>query len=185
MLEGHACRYCTLPGCHDAQLMGQGRGAACLVLRTLRSAWLFDVGEDSQRQLHHQPIVRPGKIDRIFVSRAGLESLGLPGDPSLVRPLRFLPKTLLIAGLTFEGSDFRCTLYHHLCVFALSSKNDRCHYWKGRICCILSLPPTLTSSEQQYAKMHMCMLQHLGCTRTSLQRLAGPARYDMHSQQLT
>lgn len=42
---------------------------------------MFDAGEDTQRQVHKQPLVRNGKVDRIFITnrRAG-NVLGLPGE---------------------------------------------------------------------------------------------------------
>ncbi|KAK9827696.1 hypothetical protein WJX81_001407 [Elliptochloris bilobata] len=56
------------------------RSAAALALRKNKAIWLFECGEDTQRQLLRQPLVRPGKIDRIFLSRASAECvLGLPG----------------------------------------------------------------------------------------------------------
>lgn len=57
-----------------------GRSAAALALRKNKAIWLFECGEDTQRQLLRQPLVRPGKIDRIFLSRASADCvLGLPG----------------------------------------------------------------------------------------------------------
>ena len=56
------------------------RSAAALALRKNKAIWLFECGEDTQRQLLRQPLVRPGKIDRIFLSRASADCvLGLPG----------------------------------------------------------------------------------------------------------
>jgi len=49
-------------------------------LRKNKGIWLFECGEDTQRQLMSQPLVRPGKVERIFLSRASAECvLGLPG----------------------------------------------------------------------------------------------------------
>lgn len=51
-----------------------------MALRKGKSNWLFDCGEDTQRQLLKQALVRPGKIDRFFVTRAsGDAAFGLPG----------------------------------------------------------------------------------------------------------
>ncbi|KAK9821050.1 hypothetical protein WJX74_006080 [Apatococcus lobatus] len=56
------------------------RGEGCTALRNLRSVWLFDCGEDTQRSLLTHPYLRPGKIDRIFIScRCPQTVLGLPG----------------------------------------------------------------------------------------------------------
>lgn len=56
------------------------RSAPAVALRKGKSNWLFDCGEDTQRQLLKQALVRPGKIDRVFVTRAsGDAAFGLPG----------------------------------------------------------------------------------------------------------
>ncbi|KAK9862524.1 hypothetical protein WJX84_006099 [Apatococcus fuscideae] len=56
------------------------RGEGCTALRTLRSIWLFDCGEDAQRGLLTHPYLRAGKIDRIFISKRSPQTmLGLPG----------------------------------------------------------------------------------------------------------
>ena len=56
------------------------RSGAAVALRKGKSNWLFDCGEDTQRQLLKQALVRPGKIDRFFVTRAsGDSAFGLPG----------------------------------------------------------------------------------------------------------
>ena len=44
-------------------------GASCTALRVQDSYWLFDVGEGTQVQLQRCN-VRPGKIDKIFVTHA-------------------------------------------------------------------------------------------------------------------
>lgn len=51
-----------------------------LAVRTLRGAWLFDVGEDTQRALGRTPLVRAGRLDAAFISGAAAANLGgLPG----------------------------------------------------------------------------------------------------------
>lgn len=60
---------------------GAGRAATCLVMRKLRSNWVFNAGEDAQRQILQAPLVRTSKIDRIFLtSSEAAVSLGLPGE---------------------------------------------------------------------------------------------------------
>lgn len=64
------------------------RSAPAVALRKGKSNWLFDCGEDTQRQLLKQALVRPGKIDRIFVTRAsGDSAFGLPGMRRLIHHL--------------------------------------------------------------------------------------------------
>ncbi len=56
------------------------RSSPAIALRKGKSNFLFDCGEDTQRQLLRQALVRPGKIDRVFITRALAEtSFGLPG----------------------------------------------------------------------------------------------------------
>jgi ribonuclease BN (tRNA processing enzyme) len=56
-----------------------------MVLRKAKSAWLFDAGEDAQRQLLRQALVRTGKLDRIFLTGSSASSvLGLPGMACLI-----------------------------------------------------------------------------------------------------
>ena len=56
------------------------RASPAIALRKGKSNFLFDCGEDTQRQLLRQALVRPGKIDRVFITRAAAEtSFGLPG----------------------------------------------------------------------------------------------------------
>lgn len=58
------------------------RASPAIALRKGKSNFLFDCGEDTQRQLLRQALVRPGKIDRVFITRAAAEtSFGLPGTP--------------------------------------------------------------------------------------------------------
>jgi ribonuclease BN (tRNA processing enzyme) len=53
-----------------------------MALKVAKSTWLFDCGEDSQRQVHRQPLIRHGKVDRIFITnRRANNILGLPGIP--------------------------------------------------------------------------------------------------------
>lgn len=64
----------------DVVLIACARSGAAVALRKGKSNWLFDCGEDTQRQLLKQALVRPGKIDRIFVTRASGDcAFGLPG----------------------------------------------------------------------------------------------------------
>ncbi|CAL8471292.1 g10834 [Coccomyxa elongata] len=64
----------------SAQRPTKNRSAPAVALRKGKSNWLFDCGEDTQRQLLKQALVRPGKIDRFFVTRAsGDAAFGLPG----------------------------------------------------------------------------------------------------------
>ena len=64
------------------------RSSPSIALRKGKSNFLFDCGEDTQRQLLRQALVRPGKIDRIFVTRASAEtSFGLPGLPHIPSPV--------------------------------------------------------------------------------------------------
>ena len=56
------------------------RASPAIALRKGKSNFLFDCGEDTQRQLLRQALVRPGKVDRVFITRASAEtSFGLPG----------------------------------------------------------------------------------------------------------
>eukprot|EP00884_Botryococcus_braunii_P015693 jgi/Botrbrau1/2807/Bobra.0125s0018.1 len=65
------------------------RAASCVVLRKSRSNWLFDAGEDAQRQIMLAPLVRTSKIDRIFLtSSAPFSCLGVPGDAVHDQPMR-------------------------------------------------------------------------------------------------
>lgn len=51
-----------------------------MALKNYKSTWLFDCGEDSQRQVHKQPLIRHGKMDRVFITnRRANNILGLPG----------------------------------------------------------------------------------------------------------
>ena len=53
-----------------------------MALKAHKSTWLFDCGEASQRQVHKQPMIRHGKLDRIFLTnRRANNVLGLPGAP--------------------------------------------------------------------------------------------------------
>lgn len=53
-----------------------------MAMKLSRSTWLFDCGEDTQRQVHKQPLIRHGKLDRIFITNASASNiLGLPGGP--------------------------------------------------------------------------------------------------------
>jgi len=71
------------PAGQSELVCGTRRSAAALALRKNKAIWLFECGEDTQRQLMRQPLVRPGKVDRIFLSRATAECvLGLPGAAS-------------------------------------------------------------------------------------------------------
>ena len=56
------------------------RGAPCIAVRGEATAWLFDAGDDTQRQLVRTAPLRSGRVDAFFVtSRAGGGALGLPG----------------------------------------------------------------------------------------------------------
>lgn len=51
-----------------------------MALKLTRSTWLFDAGEDTQRQVHKQPLIKHGRVDRIFITnRRSTNILGLPG----------------------------------------------------------------------------------------------------------
>lgn len=54
-----------------------------MAVKLARSIWLFDCGEDTQRQMHRQPLIRHGKVDRIFITNCRSSNiLGLPGQQS-------------------------------------------------------------------------------------------------------
>ena len=58
------------------------RSSPAIAYRKGKGNFLFDCGEDTQRQLLRQALVRPGKIDRIFITRRSAETcFGLPGGP--------------------------------------------------------------------------------------------------------
>lgn len=67
--------------------LGTGRGhpaeqrrVGSMAMKLSRSTWLFDCGEDTQRLVHKQPLIRHGKLDRIFITnRRSSNILGLPG----------------------------------------------------------------------------------------------------------
>ena len=51
-----------------------------MALRLPKQTWLFEAGEDSQRQLVQQPILNQGRVCRIFISSCDAHNLfGLPG----------------------------------------------------------------------------------------------------------
>lgn len=81
--------------CEDAVWL---RSSPAIALRKGKSNFLFDCGEDTQRQLLRQALVRPGKIDRVFITRASAETaFGLPGVSvdfrSCIMPLNSALKT--------------------------------------------------------------------------------------------
>lgn len=50
------------------------------VVRTIKSVWLFDCGEDTQRHLTRSASISWGKLERIFISSLSADNiLGLPG----------------------------------------------------------------------------------------------------------
>ena len=54
-----------------------------MALKVSKGTWLFDCGEDTQRQVHKQPLIRHGRVDRIFITnRRSMNTLGLPGATS-------------------------------------------------------------------------------------------------------
>ncbi|GMH33297.1 hypothetical protein BSKO_01131 [Bryopsis sp. KO-2023] len=56
------------------------RGLPSMAFRTQADTWLFDVGEDTQRQILKHPVLRPGKITRLFITGISAELiLGIPG----------------------------------------------------------------------------------------------------------
>ena len=65
------------------------RSSPAIAYRKGKGNFLFDCGEDTQRQLLRQALVRPGKIDRIFITRRSAETcFGLPGwSQPLSRPV--------------------------------------------------------------------------------------------------
>ncbi len=64
-----------------------GRRTGAVALKSYKSTWLFDCGEDSQRQVHKQPLIRHGKMDRVFITnRRASNILGLPGNPPFTLP---------------------------------------------------------------------------------------------------
>jgi ribonuclease Z len=70
------------------------RGAPALALRTELTAWLFDCGDDTQRQLGRQSAVRHGRVNAFFVtSRAGGGALGLPGMLCIASAARDIART--------------------------------------------------------------------------------------------
>ncbi len=84
MLKFQASLHTSLlhgSGAQERDLFLAGaRSSRAVALRKGKSNWLFDCGEDTQRQLLKQALVRPGKIDRVFVTRAsGDSAFGLPG----------------------------------------------------------------------------------------------------------
>ncbi len=57
----------------------------CMALRLPKQTWLFEAGEDSQRQLVQQPILNQGRVCRIFITSCDAHNLfGLPGRPYLL-----------------------------------------------------------------------------------------------------
>ena len=51
-----------------------------MALRLPKQTWLFEAGEDSQRQLVQQPILNQGRLCRIFITSCDAHNLfGLPG----------------------------------------------------------------------------------------------------------
>ncbi|KAI8465185.1 MAG: hypothetical protein J3K34DRAFT_461521, partial [Monoraphidium minutum] len=64
----------------SGETTGTSRAAPCAALLRGKDVWLFDAGEDTQRQVSAHPYMRPSKIFRIFVSSLRAERvLGLPG----------------------------------------------------------------------------------------------------------
>ncbi|KAK9810629.1 hypothetical protein WJX73_005904 [Symbiochloris irregularis] len=64
----------------SAHSVSRLRGTPATVLRQKDELWLFECGEDTQRQFLRQPLLRPSKVNRIFVSRTDAGAcLGLPG----------------------------------------------------------------------------------------------------------
>ena len=64
------------------------RSSPAIAYRKGKGNFLFDCGEDTQRQLLRQALVRPGKIDRIFITRRLAETcFGLPGGSQSFRRL--------------------------------------------------------------------------------------------------
>ena len=56
------------------------RSMNCMALRLPKQTWLFEAGEDSQRQLVQQPILNQGRVCRIFITSCDAHNLfGLPG----------------------------------------------------------------------------------------------------------
>ena len=69
------------------------RGTSCTVLRHAGSSWVFDAGEATQLQVQRSDIVKPGKIDRIFVTHAhGDHTFGLFGLACLMGQNRAGPE---------------------------------------------------------------------------------------------
>lgn len=72
--------------------------------RKLRSNWVFNAGEDAQRQILQAPLVRTSKIDRIFLTSSDAAvSLGLPGEPFSRTRIPLKPLPLLTAGSSYRG----------------------------------------------------------------------------------
>ena len=56
------------------------RRTGSLAMKLAKGIWLFDCGEDTQRQIHKQPLIRNGRVDRIFLTNRRPENwTGLPG----------------------------------------------------------------------------------------------------------
>lgn len=62
------------------------RRSGALALKLPKTTWLFDCGEDTQRQVHKQPMIKNGKVDRMFITnKRSSNILGLPGMRHLMK----------------------------------------------------------------------------------------------------